>query len=740
MGLALTYAEESYTTGSGAAAVGDGAAAAGPPSGMPDKAPPAAAPGKDNYPSTPHLPFSPGVNPDDICLADCQDLLHNEVVVTEKLDGGNCCIKGGQIYARTHGQPATHASFSAVKQLAQSFGGEQELEGVDLFGENMQAVHSIEYGNLQAFFYVFAARRRGVWLAWDDVVALATRLELPVVPLLFRGSFESPQQLQHCLEQWAQECSAVGAAVTPEGFVVRRAESFGAAAFAGCIAKFVRASHIQTGDAWRRNWKKTRLGAALPAAVLRTVGYPLRTKLTDPRERHKVTVAGLGEVELQQNFSFLLDDVAVSSMPKTAQQVIAMADMGITLIVTLTKETRLPPAWFAGTKVRNLYVPVPNFHAPTTPQADEVLAAIASVAARGEKAMVHCRGGKGRAGCVAAAVLLRYGIESVGERATIMQSSEALAYLRDVRPGSIENERQEAFIHGYASTLWQRAASGLDKPEPGEDAAAAPAAAAAAQTVAGRARPKKKKVEAETRLREQLRPVPKYIVMCGLAGSGKSTFTHSLVESGAGWVRASHDDLGRTACDELVRRMAPQVKNDEARIVVDRCNLTRNERATWLDKFLSPPAHDVACVFFDFTAEACKRRAAARLNHPKIRSGGRGDRIIEDQAKQLERPVAAEGFGAVEVVASFEDAAALLRHYAARAAIRMPAEETAASPAPTAHRANPAATAAAAAVEPAGVGDGADQAGADAAGDGPSLGPARPPAATPTRWHRRHKS
>lgn len=107
--------------------------------------------GKSNYPKTPHLPFSPGVNSDDTRISDCEHLLRAEVVVTEKLDGGNCCLKSGQVFGRTHSQPATHESFSAVKELAATF--LPELGDLQLFGENMQAVHSIEYGNLQGFFY-----------------------------------------------------------------------------------------------------------------------------------------------------------------------------------------------------------------------------------------------------------------------------------------------------------------------------------------------------------------------------------------------------------------------------------------------------------------------------------------------------------------------------------------------------------------------------------------------------------
>ena len=111
---------------------------------------------KSNYPKTPHLPFSPGVNPDDTRIADCKKLLASEVIITEKLDGGNCCIKavcglGLKVFGRTHAQPATHESFSAVKEQAMAIG--EELGDVELFGENMQAVHSIEYTNLASYFY-----------------------------------------------------------------------------------------------------------------------------------------------------------------------------------------------------------------------------------------------------------------------------------------------------------------------------------------------------------------------------------------------------------------------------------------------------------------------------------------------------------------------------------------------------------------------------------------------------------
>ena len=222
---------------------------------------------KGNYPKTPHLPFSPGVNPDDTRISDCKHLLQAEVVVTEKLDGGNCCLKDGQVYGRTHAQPASHESFSAVKELAANLGN--LLQDVQVFGENMQAVHSIEYGNLQSFFYVFAARRGHAWLSWDETVALAESLGLPMVPLVFRGTFSSPEQLQKSLEKWKAEKSAVGADVEAEGFVVRRSAAIQCDAFADEVAKFVRANHIQTDEAWKRKWKKAGLGMELEPLPLR---------------------------------------------------------------------------------------------------------------------------------------------------------------------------------------------------------------------------------------------------------------------------------------------------------------------------------------------------------------------------------------------------------------------------------------------------------------------------------------
>lgn len=137
------------------------------------------------YPRTPHLPFSPGGTSDDVRLLSGSSPFYQKgcLVITEKLDGGNCkccvfvflptlcccshdplfatlgMITNGQVYARSHNQIATHPSFSRVKVLAHTLSlVHPSVSHLCLYGENMTAIHSIDYNGLKSFFYLFAVR------------------------------------------------------------------------------------------------------------------------------------------------------------------------------------------------------------------------------------------------------------------------------------------------------------------------------------------------------------------------------------------------------------------------------------------------------------------------------------------------------------------------------------------------------------------------------------------------------
>jgi ADP-ribosyl-[dinitrogen reductase] hydrolase len=65
-----------------------------------------------------------------------------------------------------------------------------------------------------------------------------------------------------------------------------------------------------------------------------------------------------------------------------------------------------------------------------------------SILRRGLDVLVHCRGGLGRAGTIAARLLVELG----------MEPTKAIASVRAVRPGAIETSDQEIFVLSIGTT------------------------------------------------------------------------------------------------------------------------------------------------------------------------------------------------------------------------------------------------------------------------------------------------
>ena len=60
-------------------------------------------------------------------------------------------------------------------------------DNLQIFGENMFGVHSIEYDKLDSYFYIFGVLEDGcTWLSWDRVKELADMLGIPTVPEVVR--------------------------------------------------------------------------------------------------------------------------------------------------------------------------------------------------------------------------------------------------------------------------------------------------------------------------------------------------------------------------------------------------------------------------------------------------------------------------------------------------------------------------------------------------------------------------
>jgi ADP-ribosyl-[dinitrogen reductase] hydrolase len=86
-----------------------------------------------------------------------------------------------------------------------------------------------------------------------------------------------------------------------------------------------------------------------------------------------------------------------------------------------------------------IHGPIPDVQCPTCQRADDLSHLAISAARAGKNVIIHCRGGRGRAGTIGACCYVAAGIAP----------AHALAYVRDSRPGTVETTEQEQFIDTF---------------------------------------------------------------------------------------------------------------------------------------------------------------------------------------------------------------------------------------------------------------------------------------------------
>lgn len=219
------------------------------------------------YGRTFHYPFSPGATSDDRISRDYWELITAIplLVHTEKLDGENNCLSRHGVFARSHAAPVTSPWTETIRQYWQTV--RHDLGDLEIFVENLYAVHSIRYRQLDHHFYVFAVREHGRWLSWEETKFYAAMLGLPVVPEIKviptpedRPAFERETQLITTGRGALDPVDAfTGAEITMEGIVSRNAESYPAEEFSRNVFKYVRKGHVKTDRHWTRNWKRAPL-------------------------------------------------------------------------------------------------------------------------------------------------------------------------------------------------------------------------------------------------------------------------------------------------------------------------------------------------------------------------------------------------------------------------------------------------------------------------------------------------
>jgi hypothetical protein len=219
------------------------------------------------YGRTYHYPFSPGTTSDD-------RIKHNywgnvsaikELVHTEKLDGENNCLSQYGVFARSHAAPTTSAWTVTLRNYWESI--KNDLGNLEVFLENLYAVHSLEYRKLDHHFFVFGIREDDRWLSWEETKFYAAMLDLPTVPEIkivkqpiVQTDFEK-DILEIVKGHGAFEPCDIhtGNAATMEGVVSRNVEGYAVSDFANNVFKYVRKGHVKTDQHWTRNWRRAKL-------------------------------------------------------------------------------------------------------------------------------------------------------------------------------------------------------------------------------------------------------------------------------------------------------------------------------------------------------------------------------------------------------------------------------------------------------------------------------------------------
>jgi len=211
-----------------------------------------------------------------------------ELVLTEKLDGQNNCFNKRGVFARSHTAPTQHPWDKPMRERWNLI--KNDLNDLEIFGENMYGIHSIAYHKLESYFYVFAVREGNKWLSWEEVKFYAAMLDFPVVPEIkittkLKDVFEDGKQENKILEQWFKmnlgitweqsvETAGLLGGYDPntgkpcsEGFVIRNKAGFETNNGDLLVEynefdnlfKLVRASHVKTDVHWTKTWKPAKL-------------------------------------------------------------------------------------------------------------------------------------------------------------------------------------------------------------------------------------------------------------------------------------------------------------------------------------------------------------------------------------------------------------------------------------------------------------------------------------------------
>uniref|UniRef100_A0A2C9JM03 Dual specificity protein phosphatase 23 n=2 Tax=Biomphalaria glabrata TaxID=6526 RepID=A0A2C9JM03_BIOGL len=154
---------------------------------------------------------------------------------------------------------------------------------------------------------------------------------------------------------------------------------------------------------------------------------------------------------IPDNFSWVEKDVlAACAFPSSMENVQYMIDHNIYTLVSLTAEKQVCSDGIMD-EFQVIRIPFRDYSPPTLEQVELFLEVVRETKSKARATCVHCAHGLGRTGTM----LSCYFVQTKG-----MTDVDAIAYVRRLRPGSVETAEQEMLVSHFYSYWLQKQTQG----------------------------------------------------------------------------------------------------------------------------------------------------------------------------------------------------------------------------------------------------------------------------------------